>query len=231
MTPLRTLRRTDLRRGATQTKNGPIIIVAFIVFVSVIRGEGAPGLALVLAGTSIIWGAGFAGLAVRDRFDGTLEFLAGLPVAGSTVARGRLEAVAILCVLGGLQMAGAAAIVLPPGPTHFVRWRTVVLIGIGSWGAITAVSFALTALLTRYNSTEATTRLSLGFVAFGALAIYGLDLFAPDMATLQARLTAAPWQAVVPGVLLLSGGLSWWGLRVMSRGVDRHVPEPDAMVL
>lgn len=231
MTPFRALWRTDLRRAMEQAKSTPFIVILFVALSVILGDEGAEDAALALGGTSILYGVAFAALGLKDRFDGTLEFMAGLPVTGRAVAAGRLAAVATLSVLGGLQIAGATALVVPPGDTALARGLTVAWVGLGSWGALTTVTFAGVALLTRYSSTGAINRIMIGFVAFFVAIVFLMDAFAPDAQTLQTRLLTTPWQLGVLGILLLCGGVLWWSLGLMARGVERHVPTPDSVVL
>lgn len=231
MTPFQALFRTDLRRGMAQVKTAPLITATFVFVLVVVADRGAAGAALALGGSAFLYGAGLGGAAFMDRFNGTLEFLAGLPIPGTTIALARLSAIAALNVVGGIQIAAALALLAAPPMGAVDQWVAIALIGVGSWAALTAVVFTGVALVTRYGTTAAMHRIMIGFIAFVAASLYLMELFAPDVEALQMRLLTTPWHVAAPAFLLLCGSVAWWSVGLMGRGIDRYVPSPDAITL
>lgn len=231
MTPFQALFRADLRRGFAQAKTAPLITAAFVFALVVVAGDGAPGAAMALGGSAFLYGGGLGGAALVDRFNGTLDFLAGLPVQGRVVALARLAAIATLNVLGGLQIAAALALLADPPLSAVDQWIGIAVMGIGSWAALTTVVFTGVALVTRYGTTAAMHRIMIGFIAFVAAALYLMELLVPDVEALQVRLLTTPWHIAVPAFLALCGGVAWWSVGVMARGIDRYVPTPDSITL
>lgn len=231
MTPFKALWRTDLHRALVQAKNAPWIVAGMVVFFAVVAGDGAEGAALALGGSAMLYGGALGGLTLMDRLDGTLEFLAGLPVPGRTVALARLAVTAVMNVAAGVQIALALALVFPAEAQGFAHASAIALFGVCSWAGLTTVTFAGIALVTRFGSTAAMNRLMIGFFAFAAGAYFLMDLVAPDSEALQTLLFTTPWHVAVPGTLALCGGVVWWSVALMARGIDRYVPTPDSITL
>ncbi|MEK9502461.1 hypothetical protein [Gaopeijia maritima] len=231
MTPFRALWRTDLHRALVQARNTPWIVAGLVFLVAVVAGDGAEGAALALGGTVMLYGGALGGLAIMDRLDGTLEFLAGLPVAGRTVAAARLAVVAVMNTAAGVQIAVALALVIPGESQRLAHGATIAMLGVCAWVGLTTLSFAGIALVTRFGSTAAMNRLMIGLFAFVVGAYYLMELLVPDVEALQVRLLTTPWHIAVPAFLALCGGGAWWSVGVMARGIDRYVPTPDSITL
>lgn len=213
-----------VRKQVLHTLGGSLAVIAIVVLADL--GSSA---ALVLL-TAI--GFSFALMGpmhvMKDKLDGTMEFLAGLPTNPASLALARCAAAGVLTALGACFVAAACGVLLPP-VLGISAIRVVTAAYPLSWFSASAGSWLLIGLVTHFTMTRLA---SMGFavplvVVIGALWVFDSLFGNPvDVLTdLMAR-DSGPW-ILVSTILLLSTIVMALSYQLTRGGIARYRPEPD----
>jgi hypothetical protein len=162
---------------------------------------------------------------VRDKMDGTLRFLASLPVAGAEHVAARLA--------GGALFAIPALILAPIGlranAPQFSMAQDI-MIGIGLWMALVAGSLALVALQLRTTVGEgvrAAMFLFIGLIILGRIvsSVSASERFAGMRASLRSPIGFAALSLLLWVVV---AAITWWACRTVARISESYQGEPAA---
>lgn len=229
MSTFRTLWRVDVRRGLRQAR-GALVLIPLVLLLLLARDEEPASVAHVLIGLSCAFAVGFPVLMMRDRLDGSLDMLAGLPVPGIHIARARLAAVATICLLGGVQIGGAALLLFRPGLTPLHRAALAIAAGGVGWVVLTAGGFLVGAFMTRYPLHHAANRILINTVLVLIFMPLLIDMIWPEV-PVWSYFFALPTPLLVATVLLLAAGAIAVSLRMMAKGIDRFEPVRESLLM
>lgn len=228
MRALGSLLRLEYRRVRKQvlhTLVGSLVVVGGMVVTGVSDVNTTP-FVLVAVGFSFL----FMGPVhvLKDKLDGTMEFLAGLPAHASILALARCLAASGLAALSAVFLAAACGVALPPMLGSSAA-RIVVVAYPLSWATASAMSWLLIALLTRFTMTRlASVGLLVPFVVMvGILWLFDW-LFGNPAQILLALMDRDSWQWILgSALLLLCAGVMAVSYVVARDGIGRYRPEPD----
>lgn len=228
--PLGRLTGLELRRVRPQLVRSAIFVTV-IFSVLVITGQATGTFAVILLlGFAVSFTMLFPPNQIRDKLDGSLAFLLGLPVERSTVALARCLATGLIMVPGSLFVVAAWHLAAPtffppglsrPGPAG---------VALVSWSAGTAVSILLSALLTRFRLEQVTAYPFLIFLGLLFLLDPLITPLLPDQVSV-ARFLARPEAAMLveTGLVLVSAGVAVAGYRILRNGLERFQPLTASM--
>jgi hypothetical protein len=170
--------------------------------------------------------------AVQDRLGGGLEFLSGLPVEPSILARARLTGIALLLLPIPVQLTLTWWIWIGPalGVTpHLLRTAAVFLL---TWGLAVGVSGIAAGVLVRWGMDALGRWPSIALALVWILVIFGGQRFEPAVgATLNALVERTGLAVAVGGAVALVVAL---GLtlshRFLSKGFEQFQPDPARVI-
>ncbi len=213
-----------VRKQVLHTLGGSLAVVTVMVLAdfgssAVFVLLGAIGFSFALMGPMHV---------MKDKLDGTMEFLAGLPASPASLAAARCAAAGALTALGAFFVTAACGIALPP-ILDVPAIRVVAVAYPLSWFSASAASWLLMGLMARFTIARlASTGFAVPFVVLiGALwvfdALFGnpVDL----LADLMARDSGL--SILILAVLLLSTIVMAASYLLTRGGIARYRPEPD----
>lgn len=162
---------------------------------------------------------------IRDKLDGSMAFLLGLPVERSTLARAQCLAAGVVMVPAALFMATAWSLTAPAWFPPGLSRPGLPGVALASWSALTALSILLSSILVRFRLDQ------LSAIPF--LIVLGLPfILDPLLAPLLPSLTqvveflARPWAVVLieTGLVLMSAVVALAGYRMLRSGLSRFQP-------
>lgn len=165
---------------------------------------------------------------LKDKLDGTMEFLAGLPATPASLALARCAAASGLTALGTFFVAAACGIVLPP-LLDTPAIRVVIVAYPLAWSGMSATSWLLIGLTARYSVTRlASIGLAVPFVVLlGALWVFD-RLFGSPLDVVTDLMARDSGPAILVSAILLSSALVMAAsFRLARDGIARYRPEPD----
>jgi hypothetical protein len=210
-----------LRRGFVTVGGALALVVAFLAVTGRFTLENA-----------VVFGIGFSigplfsigMLGIRDRMEGTLGLMAGLPVPAGRIAMLRLASLALLVLPLALVDALLVGFTLPGN--GFAPSAAIGIAG-GVWVGLGSVAVWLAAVSIAYPPQRASTVFSIAFLAFLA-SMSALDRVVPTPEDLL-RLLLDPGSAwVIPGLLTglaVASALGAWALTTW--GIRNYVMEAE----
>lgn len=168
----------------------------------------------------------------KDRLDGALEFLAGLPTDAATIASARFATVVIVTLPWALASAAATLLVSRAAggapPAAAIALGAFLL----TWIGLTTIGWILTGVFCRWDLAQL-----LGFPVVAlliALLVVGRVLrhvVPPDPQLLLARLVEGPWgpAALFGGIAVLSAGAGVLAYLLAVNGIARYRRDPAAL--
>lgn len=165
---------------------------------------------------------------LKDKLDGTMEFLAGLPATPASLALARCAAASGLTALGAFFVTAACGIVLPP-ILNTPAIRVVIVAYPLAWFSASAASWLLIGLTTRYTVARLA---SIGLVAplvalVGVLWVFD-RLFGSPLDVVTDVMARDSGPAILVSAILLSSALVMAASFGLARdGIARYRPEPD----
>lgn len=208
--------------------------LAVAVFLLLDRGTAENLLAVVLGAGLGVAAVGVPITVMRDKLDGSLEFLVTLPTSATTLAAAKFAAAA----LAGLPWALATAVVVvvrPPLPLGADPVGAAGAVMIAAWCGLAALSWSATAVWARFDPKRvglfplaAVVLLALGGSVMGrVLKLLGVE----DLSVGIARLLAAPWLplAAAAAGLVLFATIGLVSFLVTRRAFERFRPAAAEM--
>ncbi len=194
------------------------------------RGSGT-NLSAVLVGTTVGYALAIPTAVLREKFDGTLGFLVGLPTTPGTIAAAKLAGAALAVLPGAAQVALAVAWLAPRGLFQGGPFGAALVALVGAWVALTCLSFFMASTIVRFElQTMAAAPVTVGVIALilGSLAV---DRFVPDPLGLLRRFLAAPWAPAASALagLALAVAMASVSWRFSTRGIAHYRPRPEAL--
>lgn len=213
-----------VRKQVLHTLGGALAAVGVVVLAGF--DSSAVGFIAVAVGLSFV---GMSAMHVlKDKLDGTMEFLAGLPATPPSLALARCAAASGLTALGAIFVTAACGIVLPP-LLDTPALRVVIVAYPLVWFSSSAASWLLIGLTMRYTVTRlASIGLLVPFVVlFGVLWVFDRLFGSPlDVVTDLVARDSGP--AILASAILLSSALVMAAaFRLTRDGIARYRPEPD----
>ncbi len=224
---LRALVRADARRFRAQILRllGMSGVLAIVHRTGILRQDVAVILLLAMALACVLTPAL---VSVRDRLDGTMEFLSGLPLSSATFGASRLVTIGWTSALGALQVGLVVAWTAstwwhqPAAPGLFAA--SLVLLWLALVGFASLVGGSLLRFDLQALQGPGPVLFLLGFLVVGHLIPWS-----PDPVALLERLLASPRApavvaAVFTGACLAAVAAGFW---LLAEGHRRHVPVAD----
>jgi hypothetical protein len=165
----------------------------------------------------------------RDKMERTLEFVAGLPVAPSSIAAAKFAAAAIFVVPAALQI-GLALVWYGRGVLA-VSGTAIAALSIAVWGVMTGASWLL---LAATSATEPERLLGAPMVGLAGLVVVFSVLgnrLLPHPAETVRWFLHQQWapEAAAAVLVLTAGAAAWMAIRIATRGIARYRPRRDQM--
>lgn len=228
--PLHRLTRLELRRVRPQLVRSALML-AVIFGVLALTGRATGEIAvLVLLGMAMAFALLLPPNQLRDKLDGSMAFLLGLPVERSTLARARCLATGLVMIPGALFPVAAWSLAAPAFFPPGLSRPGLAGVALVSWSTLTAVSILLSALLVRFKMEQVT---MIPFVIFLGL-LFVLDPLLtpllPDQAAV-AQFLARPEAAILVefGIVLGSAAVILVGYRLLRDGLENYQPNGASM--
>lgn len=228
--PLHRLTRLELRRVRPQLVRSALML-AVIFGVLALTGRATGEIAvLVLLGMAMAFALLLPPNQLRDKLDGSMAFLLGLPVDRSTLARARCLATGLVMIPGALFPVAAWSLAAPSFFPPGLSQPGLAGVALVSWSTLTALSILLSALLVRFRLDQISAIPVLVF--FGLLFVLDplVTPFLPHQ-TRVAEFLSRPEAAMLveTGLVLVSTGVGLVGYRMLRGGLERFQPMAGSM--
>lgn len=152
-------------------------------------------------------------LVVRDKLEGTIEVLRGLPTSYEAVAAAKLVSAAVCTAPAALQFALTAAWVAGAGGE---RTPALAIQGfVTAWALLTLVAWLLVGLLTRYEIEQLSVAPALALALLVVVVGPAVERAVPDPVAAMRWLAGQPWTGTLLGafsvaVASAAGGAAFW---------------------
>ena len=226
----RSLLTLEIRRAGRPILRGLGMIVAILILLVAI-GRFAPetvGLVLVAAAVSIMLTVPSGALV--DKLEGTMQFVAFLPVAGATVAGAKFAANALFALPLAIAIAVSVFIGWAEAPALGPQDRFLWALGtfFTAWLLGAALASLAVGAVAKYNMQKVMTVFALPAIA----GMFVLERFAGDPREWFARAFAADLSRLVASVgvvaIVTAFGALGAGFLMLRSAYDNFEPKPDA---
>lgn len=168
--------------------------------------------------------------AMKDRIDGSMEFVSTLPASGEALAAPKFLAAALSVLPGAIQVAAAAGWWVFPALGFEEYGRMVTLVFFGSWLAMSGVACLMVALFVRFEVRQVMTGpMVVGGVLMATL--FFLDRVAsPSIQTVRA-FVEHPWAPFIVAAFAFLGiaAIFATALVLAKKGFEDYRPLADSI--